>query len=229
MARAPTLPREILAAIRQAAISMASAVMRVEVTGNVGYLFFLEGELVHGSTLELEGEPAVSAMLSWREAEIAWCERRWPRERSVFRSWSQLAEATPVAAPPLEDERPTAPVIPIEAPVAAPAAAPEPHFPSSFGLRQTFSRADFKNALRISAGGNVGDSRGSTAHLKPILSSSLTLGDSLGAAFGLGPLVAAEASAPGFHRLVARSSEDGVAAETGGGSALQLARAFLKL
>jgi hypothetical protein len=227
MAHVPPLPREILAAIRQAAITMASAVMRVEVTGNVGYLFFLEGELVHGSTLELEGEPAVSAMLSWREAELAWCERRWPRERSVFRSWNQLAEASPVAAPPLEDERPTAPVIPIEAPPPAPAA--ELHFPSSFGLRQTFSRADFKNALRVSAGGNVGDSRGSTAHLKPILSSSLTLGDSLGAAFGLGPLVAAEASAPGFYRLVARSSEDGIAAETGGGSALQLARAFLKL
>jgi hypothetical protein len=61
------------------------------------------------------------------------------------------------------------------------------------------------------------------------LLSSLTLGDSLGASFGLGPLVAAEASAPGFHRLVARSSEDGITVETGGGSALQLARAFLKL
>lgn len=225
MARAQPLPREILAAVRQAAITTASAVMRVEVSGDVGYLFFLEGELVHGSTLELEGEPAVSAILGWREAELAWCERRWPRERTVFRSWSELADASPSSAP-VAGERPPAPA---SSTVEAVQPGPESHFPSSFGLRQAFSRAEFKNALRISAGGSVGDSRGSTAHLKPVLLSSLTLGDSLGAAFGLGPLVAAEGSAPGFHRLVARSSEEGIAVETGGGSALQLARAFLKL
>jgi hypothetical protein len=123
---------------------------------------------------------------------------------------------------------PTLPITPVEQ--AQPEEPqPEVHFPSSFGLRQTLSRAEFKNALRMSSGGSAGDSRGATAHLKPILLASFPLGDSLGAALGLGPLVAAEASALGFHRLVARSAEDVSAAETGGGSALQLARAFLKL
>ena len=115
---------------------------------------------------------------------------------------------------------------------ARPATADAPvevHFPSSLGIRQALGRAEFKNALRMSLTGNVTDSRGSAAHLKSILRSSLTLGDSLGAALGLGPLIAAEANAPSFHRLLARSSEETSAVETSGGSALALARAFLKL
>lgn len=226
MARTLALPRDILAAVRQAAMAMVSSVIRVEVAGNVGYLFFLSGELVHGSTLELEGEPAVNAILSWREADLAWCERRWPRERTVFRSWSELC-ATPEPPPvaPIEDERPTAPAIPLEASEPA----PEVRFPSSFALRQMLNRAEFKNALRINVSGVVADTRGSTAHLKPILLSALSLGDSLGAALGLGPLIAAEASAPGFYRVVARSGEDGMAAESAGGSTVALTRAFLKL
>ena len=230
MARLRALPAEISAAIRQAVVASVSSVMRIEVTGDVGYLFFLEGELVHASTLEHEGERAVAAILAWGEGEPAWCERRWPKERTVHRSWNELAAMVPaVAAPrPDQDDLPTLPFTPAEREQPA-EPQPEVHFPSSFGLRQTLSRAEFKNALRISSGGNVGDGRGGTAHLKPILLSSFPLGDSLGAVLGLGPLIAAEASAPGFHRLVARSSEDVSAAETGGGSALQLARAFLKL
>jgi hypothetical protein len=230
MARQRALPTEISAAIRQAVVASVSSVMRIEVTGDVGYLFFLEGELVHASTLEHEGERAVTAILAWGEGEPAWCERRWPKQRTVHRSWNELAAMAPAPAAVRfdEDNLPTLPITPVEREQPA-EPQPDVHFPSSFGLRQTLSRAEFKNALRISSGGNVGDGRGGTAHLKPILLSSFPLGDSLGAALGFGPLIAAEASAPGFHRLVARSSEDVSAAETGGGSALQLARAFLKL
>jgi hypothetical protein len=231
MGRMQALPTEIGAAIRQAVMASVSSVMRIEVTGDVGYLFFLEGELVHASTLEHEGEPAVIAILAWGKGEPAWCERRWPKQRTVQRSWNELAamSAAPAAASFEQDDLPTLPNNTPAESEPQPETQPEVHLPSSFGLRQTLSRAEFKNALRISRGGTVGDGRGGTAHLKPILLSSFPLGDSLGAVLGLGPLIAAEASAPGFHRLVARSAEDVSAAETGGGSALQLARAFLKL
>lgn len=224
---------ELLSAIHQARVGAASAVMCVEVTGNVGYLFFLDGEIVHASTLELEGEPAVMAILSWRDVRPTWCERRWPRERSVLRPWNELAAAA-------EARSPAVAVVAVAVAVAANAEqqthepparaqASDVHFPSSLGLRQALGRAEFKNALRLAAGGQVSDSRGSVAHLRPILRSTVTLGDLLGAALGLGPLIGAEASAPGFHRLIARSAEDASAAETAGGNALQLVRAFLKL
>jgi len=217
---------DIVVAIRRASIAAVSAVMRVEVTGDVGYLFFMNGEIVHASTLELEGELAVSEILGWGEAPLAWCERRWPRERSVHRDWSELA-------PTIRRPRSVAPATfePEPDPQQQPsrANASELHFPSAFALRQALDRAEFRNVLRLTANGNVSDSRGSSVHLKPILCSTLTLGDSLGAVLGLGPLIGAEASTPGFHRLIARSSEDSSAVETAGGSSLQLARAFLKL
>lgn len=226
------LPDELLAAVRQARSISKTAVMCVEVTGNVGYLFFLDGELVHASTLELEGESAALEILAWRGVRLAWCERRWPKKRSVLRDWKELAEAVEAARTPISavavvssQQVGTAPVTHEPARVAPVAVS----LPSALGLRQALGRAEFKNALRVAAGGHVGDSRGSVAHLKPILSSSLTLGDLLGTSLGLGPLIGAEASAPGFHRLIARSSEDASAAETAGGSALQLVRAFLKL
>lgn len=230
---------DIVATLRQASITQASSVLRVEVPGNVGYVFFLQGDVVHATTLEDEGEAALSQVLAWGAGALAWCERRWPKERSVHRPWLELATAaiesapTPAASegPPgaaafeIEEEAP----ISREVPVFPPLNASTVHFPSALGIRQALSRAEFKNALRLSLLGNVSDSRGSTAHLKPILRSVPTLGDSLGAALGVGPLIAAEASAPTFHRLVARSTEDTSVVETVGGSALQLARAFLKL
>jgi hypothetical protein len=203
--------------------------MCVEVTGNVGYLFFLQGEIVHASTLELEGEPAVISIATWPKARLTWCERRWPRERSVRRGWDELAaevdaEVTSAKGVVAEASRePEAPAPP------APTGPSEVHFPSALGMRQALGRAEFKNALRVAAGGQVSDSRGSVAHLKPILRSTVALGDLVGATLGLGPLIGAEASALGFHRLIGRSSEEAAAAETNGGSALQLLRAFLKL
>jgi hypothetical protein len=231
---AEALPDDLNLVVHRARVGGASAVLCVEVVGNVGYLFFLEGEVVHASTLELEGEPAVVAILTWREVRLSWCERRWPRERSVLRDWNQLAAAAQAPAPAAPTPSPVAAIVSakVEPEVREPPAlahASEVHFPSSLGLRQVLGRAEFKNALRLAAGGHVTDSRGSVAHLKPILRSTVTLGDLLGATLGLGPLIGAEASAPGFHRLVARSAEDASVAETSGGNALQLVRAFLKL
>lgn len=222
MAKLASPPPDVAAALRQASLAHASAVLRVEVTGDVGYLFVREGELVHATTLDLEGEPAVTAMLDWQDATLAWCERRWPARRSVQRSWTEL-RALPSAAPAAAEAE-----IEAVAPEPAPP-APELHLPSSFGLRQVLSRPDFKNALRLGRDGAVADSRGSTAQLRPMLRASLALGDSFGAALGLGPLLAAEAAAPGSYRLVARSAEETAAAETAGGSGLAVARAFLKL
>lgn len=223
------LPGDLMAVVHQARIGAVSAVLCIETTGNVGYLFLRDGEIVHASTLELEGEPAVTDILTWQEVRLTWCERRWPRERSVLRGWNELVAAVS-ALPPAVALEPVAANANWQTREPPPRAnAPEVHFPSALGLRQTLGRAEFKNALRVAAGGHVSDSRGSVAHLRPILRSTVTLGDLLGAALGLGPLLGAEASAPGFHRLIGRSAEEASAAETVGGNSLQLVRAFLKL
>jgi len=210
--------------VRQAEITAKTGVLRVEVVGDVGYLFFLKGDLVHASTLDREGEAAASVIANWQPAvPPCWCERRWPRERTVTRRFVDLLEeqdpAASVAPAPVEVREPSQ---------ASSEGAEAAHFPSTFGLRQVLGRAEFKNALRMRSG-VVGDSRGSSSHLRSIVQATMTLGDSLGAVLGLGSLVAAEASAPGFHRLLARSADELAAVETADGSTLPLTRAFLKL
>lgn len=95
-------PEEIAQALRQAGISGISTVMRAEVPGNVGYVFLREGEVVHATTLELEGEDALRAILRWRKASLAFCERHWPEGRSVKRPWTEL-DSCPFSDAPLED------------------------------------------------------------------------------------------------------------------------------
>jgi len=187
-------------------------------------LFFLKGDLVHASTLDREGEAAASVIANWQPAvPPCWCERRWPRERSVTRRFLELLDdgerEQSVGPGPIEMHEPDPPSSEVDETA---------HFPSTFGLRQVLGRAEFKNALRMRSG-VVGDSRGSSSHLRSIVQATMTLGDSLGAVLGLGSLIAAEASAPGFHRLLARSADELVAVETADPTTLPLTRAFLKL
>jgi hypothetical protein len=215
---------DILSALRHASISGVSAVMRVEVVGDVGYVFLLDGEPAHASTLELTGEDAVRAILSWGSGNLAWCERRWPRERSVHLSWAELR-----ARPEPDAFVPPAPVVQEPVAVEHGLSAEDVHLPSSLAIRRLLAHADSKSSLCLTHGGAIAHRVGGGRHLAEIVRGSLLLGDSLGAALGLGPLLAAEASAPGLHRLLVRSSEESSIVENGDGAGLELARAFLKL
>jgi Domain of unknown function (DUF4388) len=95
-------PEEITVALRQAAASCISAVMRAEVPGSVGYLFLREGEVVHATTPELEGEDALRAILRWRKASLSFCERRPPPAHSVKRPWHEL-DSRPSGESPVEE------------------------------------------------------------------------------------------------------------------------------
>ena len=68
----------IAAALRRAAASGVTSVLRVEVPGDVGYVFLHEGQVVHASTVDLEGEAAATSICGWESGLLTWCERRWP-------------------------------------------------------------------------------------------------------------------------------------------------------
>lgn len=228
--------QSIATALRQAAVRGLTAVLRAEVSGDVGYLFLRKGEVVHAATLDLEGEAAATEIWGWGEAALDWCERRWPEARSVPPGWARTVEERPpvvradaaAAAPtPARAERNVEPAESSYQPLLATPAAV--HYPSTFGVRRVLAHADFENVLCITTRGEVGESRGKSEHLAPIVHAGTTLGDSLGQVLGLGPLIAAEAKAKGWHLLIARSSEDTSAIESSGGEGVDLARAFLKL
>jgi hypothetical protein len=228
----------VAAVARAACLGGHTAVLCAEVPGDVGYLFFLKGELVHAASLDLEGEAAAVEVLGWQGASLGWCERRWPRERTITSDLTALLESTTTRPPVVTTVQP-----PVTAAIADPEeeAPPEsqarraptsvlaPRFPTAVGVSRALLCDGFKNVLSVNGGGLATEARGSYQHLKSVLRSSTVLGDLFGEALGLGPLFAAEASSGAFHRIVARSTESTTVAETTGGSALSLARAFLKL
>lgn len=226
--------QESVASLARAACSSGrAAVLCAEVPGDVGYLFFLKGELVHASSLDLEGEAAAVEILTWQDASLGWCERRWPRERSISKDLSELLElaARPPEYPARMLEREEQPPPESQARVVSPSTSPPPaaRFPTAAGVSRALSNDGFKNVLSVDGSGTVAETRGSHRHLKAVVHATTVLGDLFGEALGLGPLIAAEASSRAFHRIVARSNDGITVAETSGGSALTLARAFLKL
>jgi hypothetical protein len=220
----------IASVARRVCLSGQSAVLCAEVPGDVGYLFFLNGALIHATSLDLTGDTAAAEILRWQSASLSWCERRWPRDRSVTQSLDELLQQAPdnaaAVAGQREDEPPES-----EARRAQPTdqVTPAPRLPSATGVARALLGDGFKNALSVDGSGLVSGTRGSHEHLKAVARSSALLGDLFGEALGVGPLIAAEASSSGLQRIIARSSGGSAAAETSGGNALHLARAFLKL
>lgn len=222
----------IASVARRVCLSGQSAVLCAEVPGDVGYLFFFNGALIHATSLDSIGDAAAAEILRWQAASLSWCERRWPRDHSVTKSLDELLQqssANPAAAmagraedlaPPESEARRAQP---------ADQVPPSPRLPSATGVARALLGDGFKNALSVDGSGLVSGARGSHEHLKAVARSSTLLGDLFGEALGVGPLIAAEASSSGLQRILARSSGGSAVAETTGGSALHLARAFLKL
>src|SRR5689334_21916677 len=98
----------VAAVARAECLGGHTAVLCAEDPGDVGYLFFLKGELVHATSLDLEGEAAAIEVLAWQGASLGWCERRWPRERTITKDLTGLLESIttqpPTTASPIEPE-----------------------------------------------------------------------------------------------------------------------------
>src|SRR5690348_10726259 len=80
----------IEARVQDACTSGHTGVVRVTVIGDIGYWYFRRGAIIHATTLDLAGEEAALAMLSWGAGQWEPCSRPWPLEQSIFVSWVEL-------------------------------------------------------------------------------------------------------------------------------------------
>jgi hypothetical protein len=76
-------------------------VARVTTPGNIGYIYFDEGNIVHASTFELEGEAAACQMLQWDQGTFEPCDRPWPPVCNISVPWQSLL----LRAAQLKDEQ----------------------------------------------------------------------------------------------------------------------------
>jgi hypothetical protein len=76
--------------VQMECLSRSRRAIRVTTLGNIGYLFFAEGQVVHASTLELDGEAAAREILLWSQGTFEPCERPWPPKPTIAKSWQVL-------------------------------------------------------------------------------------------------------------------------------------------
>jgi hypothetical protein len=65
-------------------------VVRVISGEHVGYLFFDQGNLVHATTGQLQGEPAALAVLGWKDGLFEPCQVAWPKVPTITKQWQNL-------------------------------------------------------------------------------------------------------------------------------------------
>jgi hypothetical protein len=65
-------------------------VIRVSSKGQVGYLYFADGQIVHASLGDNQGESAALTILSWSEGSFDPCDRSWPARASINVVWQGL-------------------------------------------------------------------------------------------------------------------------------------------
>jgi hypothetical protein len=66
------------------------SVVRVTTQGDIGYLYFNEGQITHATTLQSDGEAAALEVLQWTHGTFEVCDRDWPAKESIRSSWQSL-------------------------------------------------------------------------------------------------------------------------------------------
>jgi hypothetical protein len=157
-------------------LSRNNRVVRVTTAGNVGYLYFEAGNIVHAATLDLSGEAAAFEMLQWNQGTFEVCEREWPAHPTITISWQNLL----LKVAQMKDEQGRGKV------VALPV---EPHMsmktPSTNGTATDWHADDFEIAVRLAPNGDVLASRGSAEDFANMVAYASRVAEILGNLLGL--------------------------------------------
>jgi hypothetical protein len=194
-----TLPAGFQAQIRGAnlwdlvqieCLARNSRVVRVTTVGNVGYLFFEGGNIVHASTREFEGEAAAFEVLQWNQGTFEVCERAWPDQPSITISWQNLLLRVAQA----KDERARGKVVVLPSKERAAEPDDEPtliaEVPMSMktptnGTAADWHVDDFEVAVRLAPNGDVLDSRGTVENFADMAAYAARIAEILGDLLGL--------------------------------------------
>jgi hypothetical protein len=175
-----TLPTGFQAQIRGASLwdlvqieclARKHRVVRVTTVGNVGYLYFDAGNIVHAATLEQEGELAAFEILQWNQGSFESCDREWPADPTIPVSWQTLL----LRAAQFKDEQGRGKIVPLPSKervaepegtaitVESPMTTKTPQGNPSNGNSGSWHADEFELAVRLNANGDLLASRGDAA------------------------------------------------------------------
>jgi hypothetical protein len=157
-----------------------------------GHLYFAEGQIVHATVGDAEGERAALDILSWEQGTWESCDMPWPARPSITTPWQGLL----LRAAQLQDE-------------ARHGGPPR----RSQASRSSYRPADFEHAVRVDPHGAVVAGHGRTDELAALASYVCRVGDLIGALLGIDKLVALDGSlAQGATCLIVRKGSGDVIA-----------------
>lgn len=172
-------------------------VIRVSSGGEVGYLYFRAGQIVHAVSRRGIGETAALEILRWNDGTFEPCGAGWPDRDSISSNWQNLLLLS--AQHRDESGRHNLVAFPARAaPRSVPSAPPPPVAPRSEAALNVESTAppllaQVRAAVRIDPAGNVLSSKGeAVAELAQVAAYAARLAELVGDGLGMRGLLSVE-------------------------------------
>lgn len=190
--------------VQMECLSGRERVIRVSSGGEVGYLFFRGGQIVHAVSRRGIGEPAALEILRWSDGSFEPCSAGWPDRDSIGSNWQNLlllvaqrhdesGRHNLVAFPGARGGRLSSspPPPPSVAPVSAKLEASVGTGLSN-GESSAPMLAQVRAAVRIDPVGNVVSSKGDAQELSQVAAYAARLAELVGDGLGMQGLVSVE-------------------------------------
>lgn len=177
-------------------------VMRVSSGGEVGYLFFRGGQIVHAISRRGTGETAALEILRWNDGMFEPCNAGFPDHDSIGSSWQNLV----LLAAQHRDESGRHNLVAFPGARAAAQRSPTPAVPraeASVNAEPSSPLlAQVRAAVRIDPAGNVVGSKGEAEELSQIAAYAARLAELIGDGLGMQGLRSVEVAQRGSRTLI---------------------------
>ncbi len=212
--------------VQMECLSGRERVIRVSSGGEVGYLYFRGGQIVHAIARRGVGESAALDILRWNDGTFEPCNAGWPEHESIGSNWQNLLllaaqhrdEATRnareesgrhnlVAFPGVRasGQRSSAP--PPPPPVSSRSPRSEASVSSDSG---TPLLAHVRAAVRVDPAGNVISSKGDAVELSQVAAYAARLAELVGDGLGMQGLVSVEVTQQRSRTIIYREKAGNV-------------------
>jgi hypothetical protein len=187
--------------VQMECLSGRERVIRISSAGEVGYLFFRGGQIVHAVSRRGIGETAALEILRWNDGTFEPCSAGWPDRDSISSNWQNLLLLSAqhrdesgrhnlVAFPGARAGAPRASTL--APPVAVAAARSEAALNANVESTPPPLLAQVRAAVRIDPAGNVVSSKGDAAELTQVAAYAARLAELVGDGLGMQGLVSVE-------------------------------------
>jgi hypothetical protein len=186
-------------------------VIRISSAGEVGYLFFRAGQIVHAVSRRGIGETAALEILRWNDGTFEPCSAGWPDRDSISSNWQNLLLLS--AQHRDESGRHNLVAFPGARAAAArpasstpPATAPSARSEAAVKVESTPPPllAQVRAAVRLDPAGNVVSSKGEATELSQVAAYAARLAELVGDGLGMQGLLSVEVTQQRSRTIIYR-------------------------